>query len=230
LVFVLLSAVIVSSLLAVEANNQANAAQENANKAKEAADEQAKFAKKFKELAEEQTRLREESDERREKAENLAFQVRFNRFYSQANDNKLLAVVGMAQLLPDAARLKDPHVLESLRLHLAGWAPEAAMNPLRWVGARGSGMPPAACRLARRSSIKMNPLPWPSAPTARPPSRDAAATPGRSCGTSPAASRSARPSSINTPFTWPSAPTARPLSPEAPTTPRGSGTPQPASQ
>jgi WD40 repeat protein/serine/threonine protein kinase len=137
LVFVLLSAVIVSSLLAVEANNQANAAQENANKAKEAADEQAKFAKKFKELAEEQTRLREESDERREKAENLAFQVRFNRFYSQANDNKLLAVVGMAQLLPDAARLKDPHVLESLRLHLAGWAPEAAMNPLRWVGAHG---------------------------------------------------------------------------------------------
>ncbi|MBM3994094.1 MAG: serine/threonine protein kinase, partial [Planctomycetes bacterium] len=96
--------------------------------------------KKLKEAADEQTRLRAEADEKREKAEELALQVRFNHFHSQAQKNSALAVVGMAQLLPGAARLKDRRLFESIRLHLAGWTPEVTKSLLRWMDARGNSV------------------------------------------------------------------------------------------
>jgi WD40 repeat protein/tRNA A-37 threonylcarbamoyl transferase component Bud32 len=75
-------------------------------------------------LADDNKKLADDADERREEAEVLALKVRFNSFQAKAEENAALTFVGLAQLLPQAARLKDRRMFESLQMHLAGWALE----------------------------------------------------------------------------------------------------------
>src|SRR5262249_20732660 len=86
-------------------------------------------------LAEKEKKAREEADRRRERAEELALRIRFEHFYSRATDDSSLTLAGTAQLLPEAAGLKNSALLESMRLHLESWAPE--VHHLRWIGPAG---------------------------------------------------------------------------------------------
>jgi len=76
-------------------------------KAEKLAEDNKKLADENGLLAAKETKAREEADERRERAEELALQVGFNHFYSQATADSALALVGTAQLLPKAASLKN---------------------------------------------------------------------------------------------------------------------------
>jgi WD40 repeat protein/serine/threonine protein kinase len=83
-------------------------------------------------LADEKKFLAEVADLRRERAEELALRSRFDHFYFRATDDPGLALVGTAQLLPEAAKLKNQALLDSMRWHLGSWLPEVR---LRWIGA-----------------------------------------------------------------------------------------------
>jgi WD40 repeat protein len=85
----------------------------------------------YKKAAEDEAKARKEADERTEKAEELALQVRFNHFYNRSLDDPAVAFVGVADLLPAAAKRKDRAILDSMRLHLGAWKRE--LIPLRWI-------------------------------------------------------------------------------------------------
>jgi len=82
-------------------------------------------------LAEANKQLAVEANERRKHAEKLAVQIRFDQLFSRFKDNPAAALVAAAKLLPDASRLKDRSLEDSLRLHLAGWRPQVHL--LRWI-------------------------------------------------------------------------------------------------
>ena len=66
------------------------------------------------------------ADKRREQTERLALRIEFEHYFSKAEDRPDLALVGMASLLPKAARLKDQAVVDSLRLQIGAWNGHAA--------------------------------------------------------------------------------------------------------
>ncbi len=94
--------------------------------------------KKANDAAEANKQLADREAKAREEAQELALQVSFNSFYAQAKDNSALALVGTAQLMPKAARLKNQRMFETMRLHLGGWTPDVKQDQLRWIGAHGA--------------------------------------------------------------------------------------------
>jgi eukaryotic-like serine/threonine-protein kinase len=77
-------------------------------------------------VAEENKLLATEADNRREQAETLAVRVEFEHYFSKVGDRSNEALVGMASLLPKAARLKDPALPDLLRLEIGAWSERAA--------------------------------------------------------------------------------------------------------
>jgi WD40 repeat protein/tRNA A-37 threonylcarbamoyl transferase component Bud32 len=102
-------------------------------KAEQLADEKDLLAKREKKLAdankllaEKAEKARVEADHRREQAESLAVRVEFEHYFSKADDRSDVAMVGMASLLPKAARLKDQRLAASLRVHIGAVSEGAA--------------------------------------------------------------------------------------------------------
>ncbi len=79
-----------------------------------------------KKLAREKDKLVIEANNRREEAETLALRVQFEHYFSKAEERSDLALVGMASLMPKAARFKDQSLAASLHLHLGAWSGQSA--------------------------------------------------------------------------------------------------------
>ena len=76
--------------------------------------------------ADENKRLAIKESEAREKVETLAVRVEFEHYFSKTMDRPEVGLVGMASLLPKAARLKDQSLAHSLRLQLGTWSERTA--------------------------------------------------------------------------------------------------------
>jgi WD40 repeat protein/serine/threonine protein kinase len=122
------SAIVLASLLAgiigtswgwIEAIQNAGLAEKRRGEAKKLAD-----ANKL--LADKEGKARLDADQRREQAEALALRVQVEHYFSKAEDRSDLALVGMASLLPNAARLKDQSLVNSLRLYVGAWGGRTA--------------------------------------------------------------------------------------------------------
>ena len=87
-------------------------------------------------LAAKETKAREESDERREQAEEQALRVSFENFYAKAKDDPRIGLLGAIHLLPQAARLKDRTLADSLEMHMAGWRAQCNL-PIMVFGHQG---------------------------------------------------------------------------------------------
>ena len=90
------------------------------------------------------------ADQRRIQAEKMALQARFDQFYFRSREEPAVALVGSAQLLPEALRLRDRAHADSILMHLGNWGQE--VHGLRAVFSHQG-----------RSLSR-----WPSARTARP--------------------------------------------------------------
>ncbi len=115
---------------AIDQEKKTAKALEETEEARKQSDEDRQKAEKLgehnKQLAEKETKARLEADEGRAKAEDLALRVQFEHYLSKADDRPDLALVGMANLLPKAALLKDPSIEEYLRLQIGAWSGHAA--------------------------------------------------------------------------------------------------------
>ena len=87
---------------------------------------------KAKKLAQDNKKLADDATKANEEQKLLTLQARFERAYTQTTDDPMLAVVGLAHLLPDAARLKEKALFDSISLHLNGW--DLGANRLRSLG------------------------------------------------------------------------------------------------
>jgi len=67
-------------------------------------------------------RLAKDADERRDQAEALYLGIQFEHYFSKAEGRSDLAIVGMASLLPKAARLKDQSLASLLRMQIGAWS------------------------------------------------------------------------------------------------------------
>ena len=82
-------------------------------------------------IAEANKELARVADERRYLAEKLAIQSRFDYFYFRSWEEPAVAMVGYAQLLPEALKLRDRSLADSILRQLGGWSGE--MHSLRAV-------------------------------------------------------------------------------------------------
>jgi len=137
---VVIVALITVSVLLFVVQHSLNQEQMERGKAETLASEKAKLAADEKvlrdnavQLAKENKQLAIAAEDRRVQAEELAVQVSFNSFHLRLKDDTALALVGMAQLLPKAANLKNQRLFDSLRLHLSGLSSQMNLNHLRWV-------------------------------------------------------------------------------------------------
>ncbi len=85
-----------------------------------------KAEKKAKESADLAEQRRKEAEER---AEEFALELIFNGFYVQPDKSAAHSLVLAAELLTRAAKLKNRRLLESMRLHVGGWASEVIRTP-----------------------------------------------------------------------------------------------------
>ena len=81
-----------------------------------------KVADENKLLATKELNARIEADERREQAEGLALRIQSEHYFAKVDERPDLATVGMARLLPMAARVKDQSVADLLRLQVGAWS------------------------------------------------------------------------------------------------------------
>jgi tRNA A-37 threonylcarbamoyl transferase component Bud32 len=108
---------------AIDQEKKTSLALKDAEKARKQSDEDRKKAEEEKAIAE---KARVDAEQRREQAETLALRIRFEHYFSKADDRPDLALVGMASLMPKALRLKDQSVADLLRLQLGAWKGRAA--------------------------------------------------------------------------------------------------------
>ena len=109
-------------------------------KAKQAAEAAIKLAHDNGVLAEQEKIARLDAQQRREQAEKLALRARFDYFYLRGHEDPRMALVGSAKLLPQATTLNDQPLVESICLHLAGWARDLkslrGIVPIGYVSSR----------------------------------------------------------------------------------------------
>jgi hypothetical protein len=124
-VFTLLLGTVFSSYFAWQSSQNAGKADKNAEAEKKARKKADETADANKLLAEKATKSSLEADERREQTETLALRIQFEHYFAKAEDRPDLALVGMASLLPKAARLKDQSLTHLLRLQVGAWSGRA---------------------------------------------------------------------------------------------------------
>ena len=91
-------------------------------KAQKLADDYQLLAEKEAKLAGANKLLAIDADERRRHAEKMALQARFDHLYFRGREEPAVAMVGSAQLLPEALKLKDQPLAGSIMLHLGFWS------------------------------------------------------------------------------------------------------------
>jgi len=84
-----------------------------------------------KEVSDSNKQLAIEADQLRERAELSAVGAKVDLYFAKTNENPDIALVGLASLMPRAARLKDQALAERIRLHLA--AIQQSVNQLREI-------------------------------------------------------------------------------------------------
>ena len=81
-----------------------------------------KLAADNKELAKKESRARMEADLDREQANTFGIRAQFDQYFAKAGENPHETLVGMASLLPKAARLKDQALSNLLRVQVGVWS------------------------------------------------------------------------------------------------------------
>jgi WD40 repeat protein len=117
--------------LADEQSKLASANKVLAQKESKARENAEKLAAINEKLAAKETAARVGADKLRREAERLAVQLRFDQIYHKAKDDIAIALVSTAKLLPEAERLNDPELAESMRLHLSNWSRH--VHRVRWM-------------------------------------------------------------------------------------------------